>query len=70
MSGSHGVVSWVSIGPIIEKGGENVSEIKGQLLGLLIVLAIFGVVGGSLMKAFGNTSDTIVKRVEEQVSLM
>lgn len=46
------------------------SEIKGQLLGLLIVLAIFGVVGGSLMKAFGNTSDTIVKRVEEQVSLV
>ena len=46
------------------------SEIKGQLLGLLIVLAIFGGVGGSLMKAFGNTSDTIVKRVEEQVNLV
>ena len=41
------------------------SEIKGQLLGILIVLAIFGVVLGAMTAAFTHAADTIQERVED-----
>ncbi|MGM9813758.1 MAG: hypothetical protein ACI32C_02495 [Candidatus Enteromonas sp.] len=43
------------------------SEIKGQLLGLLLVLTIFGVVGGSLIAVFEKTRDAVVQRVDEAI---
>ena len=41
------------------------SEIKGQLLGIILVLAIFGVVLGALTTAFTHASATIQERVED-----
>ena len=40
------------------------SEIKGQLLGIIMVLAIFGVVLATLSIAFSNSASTIGSRVE------
>ncbi|MBO7614353.1 MAG: hypothetical protein J6T15_01430 [Bacilli bacterium] len=40
------------------------SEIKGQLLGIILVLAIFGIVGAALKSAFTNMKDTVVEQVE------
>ena len=40
------------------------SEIKGQLLGIILVLAIFGIVGAALKAAFTNMKDTVVEQVE------
>ena len=40
------------------------SEIKGQLLGIILVLAIFGIVGAALKSAFTNMKDTVVEEVE------
>lgn len=40
------------------------SEIKGQLLGIILVLAIFGIVGAALKTAFSNMSDTVSESVE------
>ncbi|MDY2914236.1 MAG: hypothetical protein SPI58_05385 [Candidatus Enteromonas sp.] len=45
------------------------SEIKGQLLGLLLVLAVFGAIGGTLMGVFSRTSDAIAARVDSQITL-
>lgn len=41
------------------------SEIKGQLLGLVLVLAIFGVVGTAMVGIFKTTTDDLKTRVEE-----
>ena len=40
------------------------SEIKGQQLGIILVLAIFGIVGAALKSAFTNMKDTVVEQVE------
>lgn len=40
------------------------SEIKGQLLGIILTIAIFGVVLTTMVTAFGNMSDTVGSRVE------
>ena len=40
------------------------SEIKGQLLGIILVLAIFGIVGAALKVAFGNMKDAVVQEVD------
>ena len=40
------------------------SEIKGQLLGLVLVLAIFGVVGTAMVGIFKTTTDDLKTRVE------
>ena len=40
------------------------SEIKGQLLGIILVLAIFGVVGAALKSVFNNMKDKVVESVE------
>ena len=41
------------------------SEIKGQLLGIILVRAIFGVVLGAMTAAFTHASETIEDRVED-----
>lgn len=40
------------------------SEIKGQLLGIILVLAIFGIVGAALKTAFSGMKDKVVESVE------
>lgn len=44
------------------------SEIKGQLLGIILAIAVFGVVVGAMTAAFANVSDTIASRVESVAS--
>ena len=39
------------------------SEIKGQLLGILITIAVFGIVLGGMKLAFSNASSTIAEKV-------
>ena len=39
------------------------SEIKGQLLGIILVLAIFGIVGAALKSAFSKMNDNIVEEI-------
>ncbi len=39
------------------------SEIKGQLLGILITIAVFGVVLAGMKIAFSNASSTISEKV-------
>ena len=41
------------------------SEIKGQLLGLILVLMVFGAVGGAIKKVFTDMKDTVVETVED-----
>jgi len=41
------------------------SEIKGQLLGIILVLAVFGVVLGVLTTAFQHSAETIQERIED-----
>ncbi len=41
------------------------SEIKGQLLGILLVIAIFGVVSAALISIFNNLVDTVASEVDE-----
>lgn len=40
------------------------SEIKGQLLGIVLVVAVFGVVGGVLVTAFSASAETIETKIE------
>ena len=44
------------------------SEIKGQLLGIILVIAIFGVVVGALTAAFQSTAENIQGRMEDAAS--
>ena len=39
------------------------SEIKGQLLGIVLAIALFGVVFGILVNSFGKTSTAIGNRM-------
>lgn len=39
------------------------SEIKGQLLGVILVVAIFGAVAGVLLMAFQNASKTAYRKI-------
>ena len=41
------------------------SEIKGQLLGIVLAIALFGVVFGIMVTAFGRTSTSISSRMAE-----
>ena len=41
------------------------SEIKGQLLGIVLVVAVFGVVGGVLVTAFTKSANNIQKAIEK-----
>ncbi len=40
------------------------SEIKGQLLGIVLVVAVFGVVGGVLVTAFSASAEKIQTKIE------
>lgn len=40
------------------------SEIKGQLLGIVLVLTIFGIVAIAMSNAFETSADTIQERIE------
>ena len=44
------------------------SEIKGQLLGIVLAIALFGVVFGILVNSFGRTSTAIGNRMTEVAS--
>ena len=39
------------------------SEIKGQLLGIVLVVAVFGVVGGVLVTAFSKSASNISNKI-------
>ncbi len=41
------------------------SEIKGQLLGIVLALALFGVVFGIMVSSFGRTSSAIGQRMTD-----
>ena len=38
-------------------------EIKGQLLGLILVLSIFALVGGVMASTFSSSTETISSRI-------
>lgn len=44
------------------------SEIKGQLLGIIIVLMVFAAVGGTMVALFSNFSGTINDHVDSLVA--
>jgi hypothetical protein len=44
------------------------SELKGQLLGLLIVLAVFGVIKTVVVPMFQKTATDISSKIGEEVS--
>ena len=50
------------------------SEIKGQILGIIIVLMIFGVVSGAMIAMFNNmtkaVSDNVAEIIDEESSSM
>lgn len=41
------------------------SEIKGQLLGIIIVLMVFAAVGGAMVAIFKNFTTTVSNNVSE-----
>lgn len=45
------------------------SEIKGQLLGIILVIAVFGVVLAAMSAAFLSSSQAIQSRVEDAASM-
>lgn len=44
------------------------SEIKGQILGIILVLAIFGSIAGVLMALFNNTASNLESKLDNEVS--
>lgn len=44
-------------------------EIKGQLLGIVLVLSIFGIVATALTTAFNNVSDDVVTKIESSTEI-
>ena len=44
------------------------SEIKGQLLGIIIVLMVFAAVGGTMVGVFSSFTGTVQNTVNEIVS--
>jgi len=45
------------------------SEIKGQLFGILLVVAVFGVVGGTLVNAFKEAAGAVETKITEEPDL-
>ena len=43
------------------------SEIKGQILGVVLVLAIFGVVGTTLYGAFASAGNKVADKISDSV---
>lgn len=46
------------------------SEIKGQILGIVLVLSIFGLVGTALIAVFNNLTRTVENKVDEELSVI
>ncbi len=46
------------------------SEIKGQLLGMLMVLVVFALVGGVLYSSFKSSVGTVSSKIEAETSLI
>lgn len=46
------------------------SEIKGQLLGMVLVLAVFALVGTTIYGAFASTKNTISDKLTEETTLI
>ena len=44
------------------------SEIKGQILGIILVLAIFGSIAGVLMTLFNNKASNLESKLDNEVS--
>ena len=44
------------------------SEIKGQLLGIILVVTIFGIVGGALAAIFSTLTNTVEDKVSEEIA--
>ena len=44
------------------------SEVKGQLLGIVLAIALFGIVFGIMVNSFGRTSTIIGNRMVEVAS--
>ncbi|MBQ7249975.1 MAG: hypothetical protein IJS37_01315 [Bacilli bacterium] len=46
------------------------SEIKGQLLGMILVLALFAAVAGAMVGVFNRSTDTVSRRVDQETSFV
>ncbi|MCQ2742843.1 MAG: hypothetical protein MJ239_06075 [Bacilli bacterium] len=46
------------------------SEIKGQMLGLVLVLAVFGLIAGVIYASFQNSANSLSSKIEEENSMM
>ena len=46
------------------------SEIKGQLLGMVLVLVLFSAVAAAMYGIFNRSTDAIGKRVDEETSFV
>ncbi len=44
------------------------SELKGQLLGMILVLGIFGIIAGTLIPAFQNTAERLESEMDVNLS--
>lgn len=44
------------------------SELKGQLLGIVLVLMVFGIVAASLTAIFTNLSNSVTSEVSKAIS--
>ncbi len=58
------VMRSIIIGYYSQKGGEHMSEIKGQLLGIILTISIFGIVAAAMATSFTNASKKIGDQVE------
>jgi len=54
---------------LIQKGG-TMSELKGQLLGMLMVIVLFASVALTLYGVFGRTTDAINSKMDDEISLI
>ena len=54
---------------MIWKGG-TMSELKGQLLGMLMVIVLFASVALTLYGVFGRTTDAINSKMDDEISLV
>jgi Na+-translocating ferredoxin:NAD+ oxidoreductase RnfG subunit len=46
------------------------SEIKGQLLGMILVLALFAAVAGAMIGIFNQSTDKVAERVDQETSFV
>lgn len=46
------------------------SEIKGQMLGLVLVLAVFGLVAGVIYASFQSSANNLSSKIEQENSMM